>query len=86
MYPNLKLRLWTTGLRQHELAELIGIDETLLSKIINGHRKPARALRSAIASALNQNEEWLFEEAAPSHQPERQAQSADAAGPTPAEA
>ncbi len=61
MYSNLKLRLWQTGMRQHQLADRIGINETLLSKIINGHRKPDRKIRAAIARELDSTEEWLFE-------------------------
>ena len=65
MYSNLKMRLWTTGIRQNQLAELVGIDETLLSKIINGHRKPDRELRAKVAKVLQSSEEWLFEASDP---------------------
>src|SRR4051794_26455163 len=40
MYPNLKLQLWKTGIRQNRLAQLLGIHETLLSRILNGYREP----------------------------------------------
>src|SRR5690349_15397520 len=36
MYLNLKLQLWKTGIRQNRLARILEIDETALSKIVNG--------------------------------------------------
>jgi transcriptional regulator with XRE-family HTH domain len=61
MYPNLKLHLWRTGIRQNRLAKLLGIDEALLSKIMNGFREPNPELRTKIAALLHSNETWLFE-------------------------
>lgn len=63
MYPNLKLQLWRTGLRQNRLAQRLGVDETMLSKIINGFRRPSEDLRKKIALALDSDEAWLFETA-----------------------
>jgi transcriptional regulator with XRE-family HTH domain len=60
MYPNLKLHLWKSGMRQNRLAQLVGIHETLLSKIVNGFRMPDNALKSRIATALHCDEVWLF--------------------------
>ena len=40
MYPNLKLQLWRSGIRQNRLAQMLGMDETMLSRIINGFREP----------------------------------------------
>jgi transcriptional regulator with XRE-family HTH domain len=60
MYPNLKLQLWQSGMRQNRLAQLIGIDESLLSKIVNGFREPAPPVRARIATILQSDEEWLF--------------------------
>ena len=40
MYYNLKLQLWKSGIRQNRLAQLIGIDETQLSRMVNGFREP----------------------------------------------
>lgn len=65
MYPNLKLQLWRTGIRQNRLALLVGMDETMLSKIINGYRPASPELRRRIAATLNTDPEWLFEPAAP---------------------
>ena len=61
MYPNLKLQIWRTGIRQNRLAKLMGIDEALLSKIVNGFRHPNPAVRAQIASLLHSDEAWLFE-------------------------
>ena len=60
MYPNLKLQLWKCGIRQNRLAQLIGIHETLLSKIVNGFREPDPEVRARIAAVLKSEEGWLF--------------------------
>jgi len=49
IYPNLKLRVYTTGMRQNRLAKLVGIDEAYLSRIINGVRVPGKQMRLQIA-------------------------------------
>lgn len=61
MYPNLKLQIWKAGIRQNRLAQMLGIDQTLLSKIVNGFRVPDGELRAKIAALLESNEQWLFE-------------------------
>jgi transcriptional regulator with XRE-family HTH domain len=61
MYPNLKLQLWKTGLRQNRLAKMLGMDESRLSKIVNGFRQADEPTRKRIAAVLNCNENWLFE-------------------------
>ena len=63
MYPNLKLQLWKTGVRQNRLAQVLVIDETMLSKIINGFRQPSRDLQERIAKVLECDPDWLFEPA-----------------------
>jgi transcriptional regulator with XRE-family HTH domain len=60
MYPNLKLQLWKTGIRQNRLAQMLGMDEAALSKIVNGYREPGAALRNSIANLLQSDEAWLF--------------------------
>lgn len=60
MYPNLKLQLWRAGIRQNRLAQSLGIDETMLSKIVNGFRQPSPEMRGKIALLLKCDEEWLF--------------------------
>lgn len=61
MYPNLKLQLWRSGIRQNCLAKMVGVDETVLSKIVNGYRQPTAELRAKIAATLERDEHWLFE-------------------------
>jgi transcriptional regulator with XRE-family HTH domain len=61
MYPNLKLQLWMSGIRQNRLAKMLGMDETTLSKIVNGFRQPTPEMRGRIASALKSDERWLFQ-------------------------
>jgi transcriptional regulator with XRE-family HTH domain len=60
MYPNLKLRLWKAGVRQNRLARALAVDETMLSKIINGFRLPSRDLQERIAKVLECDPDWLF--------------------------
>jgi transcriptional regulator with XRE-family HTH domain len=62
MYPNLKLQIWRSGIRQNHLARMLGLDETILSRLINGFRKPTPQLKTRIAAVLEAEEEWLFEE------------------------
>ena len=61
MYPNLKLQLWKLGIRQNGLAKSLSMDETVLSKIVNGYRMPSVQLRKQIAALLESDEAWLFE-------------------------
>lgn len=61
IYPNLKLTIYKTGIRQNRLARMVGIHEAYLSRIVNGTREPGDALRQAIADALQSDVTWLFE-------------------------
>ena len=61
MYPNLKLQLWRFGIRQNRLAQMLGMDETMLSRIINGFREPTPQVKTKIAELLQSDEAWLFE-------------------------
>jgi transcriptional regulator with XRE-family HTH domain len=45
IYPNLKLRMYTTGIRQNRLARMLGIHEASLSRIMNGFREPTGDIR-----------------------------------------
>jgi transcriptional regulator with XRE-family HTH domain len=63
MYPNLKLEMWRQGLRQNRLAKMLGLDETVLSRIVNGFRDPDPDVRAKIATLLESSEQWLFEPA-----------------------
>jgi transcriptional regulator with XRE-family HTH domain len=62
IYPNLKLRVYTTGMRQNRLARLVGIDEAYLSRIINGVRVPGKQMQEQIAQVLGCDAAWLFEQ------------------------
>lgn len=61
MYQNLKLQIWKSGIRQNRLARELNMDETVLSKIINGYRQPSTQLKARIAAYLRIDEAWLFE-------------------------
>ncbi len=61
LYPNLKLTMYRTGVRQNILARQIGIHEAHLSRIINGTRKPGPEIQEQIATVLAEKVEWLFE-------------------------
>jgi transcriptional regulator with XRE-family HTH domain len=61
MYPNLKLQLWKCGIRQNRLAKMLEMDETALSRIVNGFREPSVELQNSIAALLQANPAWLFE-------------------------
>jgi len=63
MYPNLKLQLWRSGIRQNSLAKMLDMDETILSRILNGFREPSPGTRARIAALLQSEEKWLFEPA-----------------------
>jgi len=67
MFPNLKLQIFRRGSHQNQLAKAVGIDETVLSKIIHGYRAPTPAQRRILSNYLEAEEAWLFEcfEAAP---------------------
>ena len=64
IYPNLKLRVYTTGMRQNRLAKMVGIDEAYLSRIINGVRVPGKQMQEQIANALGCDAGWLFQQTA----------------------
>ncbi len=52
MYPNLKLQLFRSSVRQNFLARAVGMDESILSKIIHGYREPSREQRQLLANYL----------------------------------
>jgi len=60
VYPNLKMEIWLSGIRQNRLARELRVDETVLSKVINGYREPSRELRALLAQYFNKSEGWLF--------------------------
>jgi transcriptional regulator with XRE-family HTH domain len=77
MYPNLKLRLWEGGVRQNQLARMLDIDESLLSRIVNGFRQPTEELKKRIAALLEADEQWLFNAGERLPQPRTRSGAAD---------
>lgn len=61
IYPNLKLKMYTSGIRQNRLARMLGIHEASLSRIMNGFREPTDAIRSQLCEILHAQPEWLFQ-------------------------
>ncbi len=83
MYPNLKIEIFKRGLRQNNLARALGLNEAILSKIINGYYEPSGCQRQILAQYLQVDENWLFEKfdgnagAKPSSPPQRQEEKHD---------
>ena len=61
MFPNLKLQIFRRGSHQNQLAKAVGMDETVLSKIIHGYRNPTAEQRKLLSRFLEADEAWLFE-------------------------
>jgi transcriptional regulator with XRE-family HTH domain len=61
MFPNLKLEIFRRCSHQNQLARAVGMDETVLSKIIHGYRNPTADQRKLLATYLEVDENWLFE-------------------------
>jgi transcriptional regulator with XRE-family HTH domain len=61
MYPNLKLQLWKAGVRQNRLAKMLQMDESTVSRIVNGFRVPSAEVQTSIACLLGCDLVWLFE-------------------------
>ena len=61
MYANIKLQIFRKGIHQNQLARTLGMDETILSKIIRGFREPSEVQRKQLANYLEASEQWLFE-------------------------
>jgi len=49
------------GFHQNDIAKALGINESVLSKIIHGYREPSKTQRMQLARYLNAEESWLFE-------------------------
>ena len=60
MYTNLKLLIWRSRIHQNRMAQEVQMDEAVLSRIINGFRKPTSEQRRIIARYLDADENWLF--------------------------
>lgn len=61
MYLNIKLQVFRLGFHQIDIAKALGMNESVLSKIIHGYREPSKAQRVQLARYLNADESWLFE-------------------------
>jgi len=61
VYPNLKMEIWLSRKKQNRLARELQVHETVLSKVINGYRKPTPELRTRLARYFNKAEGWLFQ-------------------------
>ena len=61
MYLNIKLQIFRLGIHQNDIAKALGINESVLSKIIHGYREPSKAHRQQLAGFLKADENWLFE-------------------------
>jgi transcriptional regulator with XRE-family HTH domain len=55
------MEIWLSGMRQNRLARALSLDETVLSKVINGYRQPSPELRMLLAQYFNKSEAWLFQ-------------------------
>jgi len=55
------MQIWISGVRQNRLARELKVDETVLSKVINGYRQPSPELRALLAQYFNKSETWLFQ-------------------------
>src|SRR5207249_10220493 len=60
-YTTLFRSLFRSSVRQNFLAREVGIDESILSKIIHGYREPSKEQRQLLANYLAVEETWLFE-------------------------
>jgi transcriptional regulator with XRE-family HTH domain len=54
--------MYRAGVRQNKLAKSLGLNEAYLSRILNGTRQPGPEIQEQIASALQQDAEWLFQQ------------------------
>lgn len=61
MFPNLKLQIFLRCDRENQLAKAVGIEETVLSKIMHGYRTPTATQKKLFATYLQPDEAWLFE-------------------------
>lgn len=60
MNYNLKVALHKEGLAQHVAARAIGVNETRLSRIVNGRLVPSVQEKRALARLLKTSEQTLF--------------------------
>lgn len=56
----IRLALWTQGRTQADLAEQLGVDPAVVSRIVNGRVRPSAEQRQMIAAFLRVPEGELF--------------------------
>jgi transcriptional regulator with XRE-family HTH domain len=56
----LKLAILATGKKQYRIAAESGINEAIISKIVNGSREPTEAQKKALAKVLRRPVDELF--------------------------
>jgi len=56
----IKTELLKSGIKQMDLAQALGVSESLVSRVVNGHIKSSPDLRKGIADMLDVPEEALF--------------------------
>lgn len=60
---NLKAVILESGIKQFVIAGRAGIDPTVFSKILNGHRRPSEEEKIRIAEVVGQSTDKLFRDA-----------------------
>jgi transcriptional regulator with XRE-family HTH domain len=61
----LKLKRWQAGMKQYELASLLGCSASYLSMVENGRVEPTEEFKEKTATTLNLNVKDLFPEKMP---------------------
>jgi len=61
VYTKLKREVWGSRIHQDRPARELKIDETVLSKIINGYRTLSPSVREVLAEYFGREESRLFE-------------------------
>jgi len=56
------------NLTQEQLAEAIGVSQSMIARVEAGTREPKRAIKIALAKHLNASVEWLFYEQINDHE------------------
>ena len=69
----LKIKRWERGIKQYELAILLGCSSTYLSMVENGRIEPTEKFKTKVAELFNLPQEDIFSLAAVSaFQPQRE--------------
>lgn len=60
MHNQLKIKRWEAGIKQYELANLLGCSASYLSMVENGRVEPLKEFKAKAAQILNLEIEVLF--------------------------